>query len=168
MHSNSTLPRSPPFTCTPPARPPPRPPPRPPLVQSSNGPKQLEDSLYSWVPFKSLKRAIVASYNPDDAECARQARGRYYFPPTAATPEITLRVFRGAHTVLVPVRLSGPPPDRFYDVNSDGESAIFESPFHLRPPMPERNFLISPPHSPRKPSCWLGTDARGDSQRRAR
>ena len=27
-------------------------------------------------------------------------------------------------------------------------SAIFESPFHLRPPMPERNLLISPPRSP--------------------
>ena len=40
------------------------------------------------------------------------------------------------------------PPDRFYDVNSDDESAIFESAFHLRPPVHERNFLISPPGSP--------------------
>jgi len=122
---------------------------------SPNGPKQLEGSLYSWVPLKSLKRAIVVFYNPHDAERARQASDRYYFPPTASTPEITLRVFRGAHTVLVPVQLSGPPPDRFYDVDSDDESAIFESPFHLRPPKPERNFLISPPGSP--PVGWEQT-----------
>ena len=79
---------------------------------------------------------------------ARRASDRYYFPPTAATPEITLRGFRGAHTVLVPVQLSGSPPDRFYDVDSDDESAIYESPFRLRPPMLERNLLISPPGSP--------------------
>jgi len=122
---------------------------------SPNGPKQLEGSLYSWVSLKSLKRAIVVFYNPDDAERARQASDRYYFPPTASTPEITLRAFRGAHTVLVPVQLSGPPPDRFYDVDSDDESAIFESPFHLRPPVPERNLLISPPGSP--PVGWEQT-----------
>ena len=121
---------------------------------SPNGPKHLEGSLYSWVPLRSLKRAIVVFYNPDDAERARQASDRYYFPPTASTPEMTLRVFRGAHTMLVPVQLSGP-PDRFYDVDSDDESAIFESPFHLRPPMPERNFLISPPGSP--PVGWEQT-----------
>ena len=86
---------------------------------------------------------------------ARRATDRYYFPPTAATPKITLRVFRGAHTVLVPVRLSAPPPDRFHDVASDDESAIFESPFHLRPPMSERNFLISPPGNP--PVGWEQT-----------
>ena len=112
---------------------------------SPNGPKQLEGSLYSWVPLKSLKRAIVVFYNPHDAERARQASDRYYFPPTLSTPEITLRVFRGAPTVLVPVQLSGPPPDRFYDVDSDDESALFESSLHLRPPVPEHNVLVSPP-----------------------
>jgi hypothetical protein len=123
---------------------------------SPNGPKHLDGSLYSWVPLKSLKRAIVVYYNPDDAERARQASDRYYFPPTASTPEITLRVFRGVHTALLPAQLSRPsPPDRFYDVDSDDESAIFESPFHLRPPKPERNFLISPPGSP--PVGWEQT-----------
>ena len=114
-----------------------------------------EGSLYSWVTLKSLKRAIVVFYNPDDAERARQASDRYYLPPTAATPESTLRVFCGAHAVLVPVQLNGPFLDRFYDVDSDDESAIFESPFHLRPPMRERNFLISPPGSP--PVGWEQT-----------
>jgi hypothetical protein len=83
---------------------------------------------------------------------ARRLRDRYYFPPTASTPEITLRVSRGEHAVLVPVQLSGPPPDQFYDVDSDDESAIFESPFHLRPPVPERSFLVSPPGHP--PVGW--------------
>jgi len=50
--------------------------------------------------------------------------------------------------------LRGPPPDRFYDVDSDDESAIFESPFH-RPPVPERNFPIPPPGSP--PVGWEQT-----------
>jgi len=73
---------------------------------SPNGSKQVEGSLYSysWVPLKSLKRAIVVFYNSDGAERARQANDRYYFPPTASTPEITVRAFRGAHTVLVPVQ----------------------------------------------------------------
>ena len=71
-----------------------------------------------------------------------------YIPPKASTPEITLRAFRGAHTVLLPVHLSWPPPDRFYNADSDDQGAIFESPFHLHPPMPERNFLISPPGNP--------------------
>jgi hypothetical protein len=95
---------------------------------------------------KSFKHAIVVFYNPDDAE---RARNRYHFPPTAATPEITLRAPRGAHTALVPVQLCGPPPDRFYDVDSDDESAIF---FHLRPPVAERSFLISPPDA----HLWAG------------
>ena len=111
-----------------------------------NDPKQLEDSLYFWGPLNSIERVIVVFYNPDNAERACQASDRYYFTPTAPTPKITLHVFRGAHTVLAPVQLSGPPPDRFYDV---------ESPFHLCPPMPERSFLISPPGSP--PVGWEQT-----------
>ena len=56
---------------------------------------------------------------------------------------------------MVPVQLSGPPPDQFYNVDSDDESAIFESPFHLRPLVTERNFLNSPPGSP--PVGWEQT-----------
>jgi len=40
---------------------------------SRNGPKQLEGSVYSWVPLESLKHAIVVFYNPDDVERAHQA-----------------------------------------------------------------------------------------------
>ena len=79
---------------------------------SPDWPKQLEGSLYSWVPFKSLERAIVVFYNPDNAECARQGSDRYCFTPTASTLETTLGTFRGAHTVLLSVQLSGPPPTR--------------------------------------------------------
>jgi hypothetical protein len=86
--------------------------------ESPNGPEQLEGSLYFWVLLKSLKHAIVVLYNPDDAERARQATNRYYFPPTASTPEITLRVFRDEYAVLAPFQVSVPPSDRFYDVES--------------------------------------------------
>jgi hypothetical protein len=84
----------------------------------------------------------------------RQVTDRYYFPPTASAPKITLRVFRGAHTVLFSVQLSGPPPDRFYDVDLD-KNAILELTFFLRPPVPEQNFLISLPGSP--PVGWEQT-----------
>ena len=49
--------------------------------------------------------------------------------------------------MLVPVQLSEPPPDRFDDAYSHDETAIFGSRFYLRPPVPERNFLIPPPGS---------------------
>ena len=88
-------------------------------------------------------------YDPDDAERAHQASDYYYFLRLASTPEITLRVLSSAHAVLVPVQLSGSPPDQFYDVEySDDENAILESPFRLRPPVPDCNFMISHPGSP--------------------
>ena len=77
---------------------------------------------------------------------------RYNLVPTECTPEITLRVFRGMHTVAVLVQLSRPSPDRFYDLESD-ESAIFESPFHFHSPVPKRNVLIK---DPRKSNRGLG------------
>ena len=53
---------------------------------SPNGPKQLEESLYSWGPLNSIKRVIVVFYNLDNAERACQTSDRYY-PPTASTPK---------------------------------------------------------------------------------
>ena len=49
-------------------------------------------------------------------ERTKRAIDGCYFPPTAPTPGITLRVFRPAHTILVLVQLSKPPPDQFYDM----------------------------------------------------
>ena len=54
------------------------------------------------------------------------------------------------------------PPYRFY-VDSNDKSAIFESPFHLRPPMPERDFPISP--TDQMTMRRLGKYIRGAAQR---
>jgi len=57
---------------------------------------------------------------------------------------MTLRIFCSAHTMLVPVQLSGL-PNQFYKTDLDNETVIFESPFHLHLPVPEHNFLVPPP-----------------------
>ena len=76
-------------------------------------------------------------------ERAKRAIDGCYFPPTASTPGITVRVSRPAHMILVLVQLSKLPPDQLYTMTGD-VNAIFELPFHLRPPVPERSFWISP------------------------
>lgn len=60
-----------------------------------------EGDLYSFVPLKSFKRAIVVFYTPEDAERARIASDRLQIPKTAKSPAVMLRVFRGPPTVLV-------------------------------------------------------------------
>lgn len=61
----------------------------------------VEGDLYSFVPLKSFKRAIVVYYSAEDAEQARIASDRLHIPQTAKYPAVTLRAFRGPETVLV-------------------------------------------------------------------
>ena len=60
-----------------------------------------EGDLYSFVPLKSFKRAIVVYYSAEDAERARIASDHLHIPKTIRFPGVTLRAFRGPDTVLV-------------------------------------------------------------------
>jgi hypothetical protein len=60
-----------------------------------------EGDLYSFVPLKSFRRAIVVYYSAEDAERARLESDRLYIPETGKCPAVTLRAFRAPETVLV-------------------------------------------------------------------
>lgn len=130
-----------------------------------------EGDLYSFVPLKSFRRAIVVFYSAEDAERARIESDRLYIPETPKCPAVTLRAFRAPETVLVEESwFTGSGRNRVMSDDAEEGSWYFggypaqgstnyddtelkESPFHLRPPVPERNFLISPPGSP--PVGWV-------------
>lgn len=61
----------------------------------------IEGDLYSFVPLKSFRRAIVVYFSAEDAEQARIASDRLQIPATPKSPAVTLRAFRGPETVLV-------------------------------------------------------------------
>lgn len=60
-----------------------------------------EGDLYSFVPLKSFRRAIVVFYSAEDAERARIASDRLQIPETHKCPAVTLRAFRAPDTVLI-------------------------------------------------------------------
>lgn len=133
MHSDSTLPRSPRRANLQPA------------LYFAHAVQGLQTGLNNskvlytpGYPSKRSNRSSQSSATP------RTRNVHVCFQPTTSTPEIALRVFRGAYAILIPVQLSRPLPDQFYDGDSEDECAIFDSAFHLRPSVPERNLLISP------------------------
>lgn len=91
--------------------------------------------LYAWVPLPSVRRVLFVYHNEDHAECAKRTADRWRFSAKPTLPEIVLRVYRAEPTPIIQA--------------SSGEKI---SPFHLRPPAIEKNFLISPPGSP--PVGW--------------
>jgi hypothetical protein len=59
-----------------------------------------EGDLYSFVPLKSFKRAIVVYYSAEDAERARMASDRLYIPETPNCPAVTMRAYRAPNTII--------------------------------------------------------------------
>ncbi|EJD06250.1 Calcipressin [Fomitiporia mediterranea MF3/22] len=97
--------------------------------------------IYAWAPIRSFARVILVYYSEDDAENAKAGANGVRLEATSASPETVLHVYRADPTPIHP--LSG---------SSSPTSKTKFSPYHLRPPTVERNFLISPPGSP--PVGW--------------
>ncbi|KAL7282919.1 hypothetical protein ACG7TL_002337 [Trametes sanguinea] len=89
--------------------------------------------LYAWAPIKGLKRVFIVFYSTEDAETAKESNDGLILGDTLDERDVVLRVYRGHPTPIE-------------------TSETMEHNHYLRPPVNEKNFLISPPGSP--PVGW--------------
>ncbi|TFK84018.1 Calcipressin [Polyporus arcularius HHB13444] len=89
--------------------------------------------LYAWAPIRGLARVILVYFSEEDAEMAKETNDGLIIGEMNNTPEYVLRVYR-----------ADPTP-----IESD---ETHEHNHYLRPPVNDKNFLISPPGSP--PVGW--------------
>ncbi|KAH9857495.1 Calcipressin [Lenzites betulinus] len=89
--------------------------------------------LHTWAPIKGLARIIMVYFSEEDAEIAKESNDGLILGEMQDHPEVVLRVYRADPTPIE-------------------TSETHEHNHYLRPPVNDKNFLISPPGSP--PVGW--------------
>jgi len=101
----------------------------------------LYGELHTFAPIRAFGRAIIVYYEERAAEKGKLSLDGIEVGGVPGYPLVTLRVYRGDPTPLEPPL-----------IQSESDSPHKRDPYHLAPPSPTKNFLISPPGSP--PVGW--------------